>query len=83
MRSKVCSDLPFTDKLLNTQPEQLEHSKFNTPEDLAAFSQRFDEGLKKNFSISSSHMNQYVKFGSPRDNDPSYGIKGGRLRLTG
>ena len=83
MRSKVCSDAPFIDKSLNPQPEQLQYSKFNTPEDLAAFSQRFDEGLKKNFSISNSHMSQFVKFGSPRDDDPSYGIKGGKLRLTG
>ena len=31
------------------RPEKLKHSKFNTPEDLAAFSQKFDEGLKKVF----------------------------------
>ena len=61
----------------------LEDSKFNTPEDLASFSQRFDDGLKKVFSTSNSHVDQRVKFGSLRDNDPDYGIKAGRLALTG
>ena len=83
MKRKVCSDIWFTDRSLSPQPEQLRFSKFNTSEDLAAFSQRFDEGLKKNFLILNSNTNQFVKFGSPRDNDPSYGIRAGRLRLTG
>ena len=65
------------------RPEKLRHSKFNTPEDLAAFSQKFDEGLKKIFSISNSHADQYIKFGTLRDNDPNCGIKAGRLTLTG
>jgi len=69
--------------LLNTQPEELKHSKFNTPEDLASFSRKFDEGVKKIFSTSNSHADQHVKFGSPRDNDPDYGIKAGRITLTG
>ena len=59
----------------------LKDSRFNTPEDLAAFSQKFDEGVKKLFS--SDQATQYVKFGSLRDNDPKYGIKAGRLMLTG
>jgi len=50
---------------------------------LAAFSQRFDEGVKKVFSMSNSHTDQYVRFGSPRDNDLNYGIRAGRLTLTG
>ena len=83
MKQKVCSDLPLTDRSLNLQPEQLKFSEFNTSQDLAAFSQRFDGGLKKNFSISNSHATQYVRFGCLRDNDPSYGIEGGKLRLTG
>jgi len=45
------------------------------------FSQRFDEGVKKVFS--NDQAPHYVKFGSLRDNDPEYGIKGGRLMLTG
>jgi len=68
---------------LNLRPEKLKYSKFNTPEDLAAFSQRFDEGVKEVFSMSNSHTDQYVRFGSPRDNDPNYGIRVGRLTLTG
>jgi len=69
--------------LLNTQPEELKYSKFNTPEDLASFSRKFDEGVKKIFSTSNSHADQHVKFGSPRDNDLDYGIKAGRITLTG
>ena len=72
-----------TDRSLSPQPEKLKYSKFNTPEDIAAFSQRFDEGVKKVFSTSNSHADQYVKFGSPRDNDPKCGIRAGRLTLTG
>jgi len=79
----VCSNVSPTDWSLNPQPEQLKCSKFNTPEDLAAFSQQFDEGVKKIFSTSNSFADQYVKFGSPRDNDPDYGIKAGRIALTG
>jgi hypothetical protein len=59
----------------------LRGSKFDTPEDLAAFSQKFDEGVKKVFS--DVETPQRVKFGSPRDNDPDYGIKAGKLTLTG
>ena len=81
--SKVRSNILFTDRLLKPQPEKLEYSKFNTPEDLSSFSQKFDEGVKKVFSISNSHADQYIKFGSPRDNDPDYGIRAGKLVLTG
>ena len=63
--------------------EKLRYSKFNTPDDLALFSLRFDEGVKKVFSISNSRVDQYVRFGSPRDNDPTCGIRAGRLTLTG
>ena len=79
----MCSNISFTDRSLNPQPDKLKHSKFNTPEDLAAFSQKFDGGVKKVFSMSNSHIEQYVKFGSLRDNDPSYGIKAGKLVLAG
>lgn len=72
---------PFTDQLLNPQPEKFKGSKINTPEDLAAFSQKFDEGVKRVFS--NNQADQYVRFGSPRDNDPNCGIKIGRLTLTG
>ena len=63
------------------QSEKLKESRFNTSEDMAAFAQKFDEGLKRVFSNDAGM--QYIKFGSPRDNDPKYGIKGGRLALTG
>jgi hypothetical protein len=59
----------------------LKGSKFNTPEDIAAFAQKFDEGLKRVFSDDKGI--QKVKFGSPRDNDPRVGIKSGSLMLTG
>jgi hypothetical protein len=61
--------------------EELKRSRFNTPEDIAAFTQKFDEGLKRVFSDDTA--TQYIKFGSPRDNDPKYRIKAGRFMLTG
>ena len=67
--------------LPNHKLEKLRGSKFDTPEDIASFAQKFDEGLKRVFSDNSGV--QYVKFGSPRDNDPQYGIKAGKLMLTG
>jgi len=79
--SKVHSNVLFIDQLLTPHLEKLRGSKFNTPEDLDTFSQKFDEGIKRVFS--SDQAVQYVKFGSPRENDPEYGIKGGRLALTG
>ena len=71
----------LTGRLLNPQPGKLKESKFNAPEDLEAFSQKFDEGVKRVFS--NDQASQYVKFGSLRDNDPNCGIKAGRLVLTG
>ena len=70
-------------QIAQPQPEKLKHSKFNTPEDLEAFSQRFDDGVKKVFSMPNSRAAQYVGFGSPRDDDFNCGIKAGRLTLTG
>ena len=75
------SNILLTERSLNLQPEKLSGSKFDTPEDLDAFSQKFDEGLKRVFC--KDQAPQYVKFGSPRDNDPKCGIKAGRLVLTG
>ena len=79
--SEVRFDIPSTDRLLDSQPGRLRGSRFNTPEDLEAFAQRFDDGVKRLFS--NDQVPQYVKFGSPRDNDPKCGIKAGRLTLTG
>ena len=75
------SEVPFTGPSLSPQPEKLRGSKFDTSEDLAAFAQRFDEGVKRVFSKDQGV--QYVKFGSPRDNDHNCEIKAGRLTLTG
>ena len=61
--------------------ERLRRSTFNTPDDIATFAQNFDEGPKRVFS--DDKRVQYVKFGSPRDNDPKHGIKAGKLLLTG
>ena len=68
-------------RLSDPQPGKLRESKFNTPGDLDAFSQKFDEGVKRVFS--NDQAPQFVKFGSLRDNDPDCGIKAGRLALTG
>ena len=67
--------------LLNHKPENLKGSMFNTPEDIAAVVQAFDEGAKRIFSDDTGV--QYVKFGSVRDNDPKHGIRSGKLVLTG
>ena len=83
MRSKVCSDIPSTDRSLSLQLERLKYPQFNASRVLAAFSQRFDEGVKKVFSVSNSNTSQYVKFLSPKDNDRRCGIKAGMLRLAG
>ena len=77
MRSNVL----LTDRLLNPQSERLKGSGFDTPEDLTAFAQKFDEGVKRVFS--NDQAPQYVRFGGLRDNDPKCGIKAGRLTLTG
>jgi hypothetical protein len=77
----VRSNVSPTGRLLIPQPEKLKDSAFNSTEYLELFSQMFDEGVKKVFS--NSGTDQYVRFGSPKDNDSNYGIKSGRLTLTG
>jgi len=79
--SKVHIRNLLPNRLLKPQPEKLRGSRFNTPEDLDAFSQKFDEGVKRVFS--SDQAAQHVKFGSLRDSDPDCGIRAGRLALTG
>jgi len=58
-------------------------SKFGDPEYLEAFSERFDNGVKKAFSVLNSHEDQFVKIGTVKSNDPSHGINRGLLKLTG
>ena len=69
------------DLLLNLQPGKWKDSKYDSDGDLSAFSQKFDEGVKRVFS--DDQVPQHVRFGSPRDNDPKYGVKAGRITLTG
>jgi hypothetical protein len=77
----VCAVILLTDELLNPWSEKWKGTKFDSPYDLAAFSQKFDEGVKRVFSNDATA--QHVGFGSPRDNDPACGIKAGRFTLTG
>jgi hypothetical protein len=60
---------------------RLKDSKFDSKEDLAAFTEGFDTKLKETFA--DSNKPQSVKFGSLRDNDTRCGVKGGRLSLQG
>ena len=60
---------------------RFKNSKFNSDQDLATFSERFDTGLKGTFKDNSK--NQFVKFGSSRDNDDRCGVKGGKMSLLG
>jgi len=62
-------------------PARLKDSKFDNEQDLAAFTESFDTGLKEAFSDSSKP--QFVKFGSLRDNDVRCGVKSGKLSLPG
>ena len=80
-RYKVGRTVVLIVRLLTPQLEQLRGSRFDTPEDLTAFAQKFDEGVKRAFS--NDQVPQYVKFGALRDHDPELGIKAGRLTLTG
>ena len=50
-------------------------------EGAAAFAQKFDEDLKRVFS--DDNAMQFVKCGTPRGNNPTHGVKGGKLALTG
>jgi len=59
----------------------LKNSKFDNEQDLKAFTESFDTGLKSIFSDSSKL--QFVKFGSARDTDASRGVKGGKFSLQG
>ena len=78
---RVRSNISLRDQSLNPQPEKLKGSKLDTPENLATFSQKFDEGLKMVFA--DDQATQYVKFASPMDNDYEHGVMAGRLLLTG
>jgi len=67
--------------LFFSPPERFKNSKFDNDQDLAAFTESFDAGLKRTFSNNSKP--QFVKFGSLRDTDGHCGVKYGRLSLQG
>ena len=62
-------------------PARLKGSMFDTAQDLAAFTESFDAGLKRAFS--DNGKTHFVKFGSQRDNDVRSGVRGGKLSLPG
>jgi len=64
-----------------SHPGKFKNTKFNDEQDLVAFTDSFDTGLKTTFSDKSK--SQFVKFGSLRDNDAACGVKGGKLSLQG
>ena len=65
------------------QLEKLRYSKFSEPKYMEEFPKRFDSGPKKASPISNSRGDQFVEIGAAEKNDPSCGIRGGLLKLTG
>ncbi|KAH9917817.1 uncharacterized protein B0H18DRAFT_853686, partial [Fomitopsis serialis] len=61
--------------------EKLKSSKYGTPDSLDHITKRFDETTKRLFRDRKEL--QFVPFGSPLDKDPTVGIRGGQLKLTG
>jgi hypothetical protein len=60
---------------------KLKKSNFSSNWYLKTLSDSFDNGTKKTFS--DGLKTQYLRFGSPRDNDPGRDIKDGKLSLPG
>jgi hypothetical protein len=67
--------------LISTSPARLKGSKFDNKDDLAALTDSFDTGLKATFSDNTK--TQFVKFGSPRDNNTGCGVKNGKFSILG
>ncbi|KAJ7170801.1 hypothetical protein C8R43DRAFT_875680 [Mycena crocata] len=61
--------------------EKLKSSKYGSPEAVEHITRRFDETTKRLFRDDRSL--QFISFGSPLDKDPTVGIRGGQLKLTG
>lgn len=61
--------------------EKLKSSPYGTHDSLDHITKRFDETTKRLFRDKKDL--QFVPFGSPLDKDPSVGIRGGQLKLTG
>jgi len=65
----------------NYHAGKLKNSRYGTPDALDHITRRFDETTKRLFRERKDL--QFVPFGSPLDKDPSAGIRGGQLKLTG
>ncbi|KAJ7158680.1 hypothetical protein C8R46DRAFT_1165038 [Mycena filopes] len=61
--------------------EKLKSSKYGSPEAVEHITKRFDETTKRLFR--DDRTLQFISFGSPLDKDPTVGIRGGQLKLTG
>ncbi|KAH7884462.1 hypothetical protein F5I97DRAFT_1937901 [Phlebopus sp. FC_14] len=61
--------------------EKLKNSKYGSPDSIDHITKRFDETTKRLFRDKKDI--QWVPFGSPLDKDPTAGIRGGSLKLTG
>lgn len=66
---------------LNSRTGKLKHSRYGTADSLDHITRRFDETTKRLFR--DYRDLQFIPFGSPLDKDPSVGIRGGQLKLTG
>jgi hypothetical protein len=62
-------------------PERFRKSKYDDEKYLAIFTEKFDTGVKRTFSDNTKP--QWVKFGSPRDNNTRCGVKDGKIRVQG
>jgi len=67
--------------LILSPPAKFKNSKFDNDQDLTAFTESFDTGLKEIFSDSSKL--QFVRFGSWSDNDARCDVRGGKFCLQG
>jgi len=67
--------------LFSPPPARFKNSKFDNEQDIRAFTENFDTGLKEIFSENSKP--HFVRFGSARDNDANCGVKSGRFTLQG
>lgn len=67
--------------ILTSSSEKLKNSKYGTPDAVDHITKKFDETTKRLFRDKNDL--QFIPFGSPLDKDPSVGIRGGQLKLTG
>lgn len=60
---------------------KLKDSKFDNKQDLDTLTESFDTGLKAAFADNTKP--QFIKFGSPRDNNAGCGVKNGKFSVLG